>query len=96
MTTTLSRTFLLHLAIGCVLVCACGQVRAQSPGLQVIPAPRQVSPSEGSFVMGRDAHIVLADGKSIDDRFAAKDFADDAKLAAGVNLKIGGGGSRGE
>lgn len=96
MTTTLTRTFLLHAAIVCALACACAQVRAQSPSLQIIPAPKQVSTSEAGFVIGRDARIVLADGKSIDDRFAAQDFIDDVKQAAGVSLKLGGGGSRGE
>ena len=96
MITTLTRTFLLYAAIVCALACACGQAGAQSQSLQIIPAPKQVATSEAGFVIGRDAHIVLADGKSIDDRFAAQDFIDDVKQAAGVNLKIGGGGSRGE
>ena len=82
-------------AIVCALVCICGQAGAQSPGLQVIPAPKQVSPGEAEFLIGREARIVLADEKSIDDRFAAQDFVDDVKQAAGVNLKVGGS-SRGE
>jgi hypothetical protein len=96
MTTTLTRRFQLLAAFVIVLGCAGGQVCAQSPGLQIIPAPKQISSSEGSFTIGRDAHVVLADGKSIDDRFAAQDFIDEVKLTAGVNLKIGGGRSRGE
>lgn len=82
-------------AIVCAFVCVCGQAGAQSPGLQIIPAPKQVSLSEAEFLIGRESHIVLADGKSSDDRFAAQDFADDVKQAAGVNLRIGGS-SRGE
>lgn len=95
MTTTLTRRFLLHAAIVSALACACGEVGAQSPSLQIIPTPKQVSPSEAEFVIGRDAHIALADGKSSDDRLAAQDFVDDMKQAAGVNLRIGGS-SRGE
>jgi hypothetical protein len=71
-------------------------VVAQSTSLQIIPAPRQVSSSEAGFGIGRDVHLVLADGKSADDRFAAQDFVDDVKQVAGVNLRVGGGGSRGE
>ena len=83
-------------AIVCAIVCVCGQAGAQSPSLQIIPAPKQVSPSEAAgFLIGREARIVLADDKSADDRFAAQDFVDDMKQAAGVNLKIGGS-SRGE
>jgi hypothetical protein len=83
-------------AIVCALVCVCGQAQAQSPGLQIIPAPKQVSPSEAAgFLIGREARIVLADDKSADDRFAAQDFVDDVKQSAGVNLKMGGS-SRGE
>ena len=95
MTTTLTRTLILSAAIVCALACACGQAGAQSPSLQIIPAPKQVSPSEAEFLIGREARIVLADDKSVDDRFAAQDFVDDVKQVAGVNLKIGGS-SRGE
>ena len=94
MTTTLTRTFLLGAAIVCALLCAGGAARAQS-SLQIIPAPKQVSPSEAEFLIGREGRIVLADEKSVDDRFAAQDFIDDVKQTAGVNLKIGGS-SRGE
>jgi hexosaminidase len=95
MTSTLTRTLIRGAAIVSVLVCVCDHAQAQS-NLQIIPAPKQVSPSEAAgFLIGHEARIVLADNKSDDDRFAAQDFADDMKQSAGVNLKIGSG-SRGE
>src|ERR1700738_4628279 len=96
MTSTLTRTFPFRAAIVCAFACTCAHVVAQSTSLQIIPAPKQVYTSEAGFGIGRDAHIMLADGKSVDDRFAAQDFVDDVKQAAGVNLKFGRGGSRGE
>ena len=96
MITTLPRTFLFRAAIVCAFACTCAHVVAQSTSPQIIPAPKQVYTGEGRFAMGRDPHIVLADGKSLDDRFAAQDFVDDVKQAAGVNVKLGKGGSRGE
>src|SRR6267142_5147734 len=96
MITTLSRTFLFRAAIVCAFTCTCAPVVAQSTSGQIIPAPKQIYTGEGRFGIGRDAHIVLADGKSVDDRFAAQDFVDDVKQAAGVNLKSGRGGPRGE
>jgi hexosaminidase len=77
-------------AMVCALVCACGEVDAQSPSLQIIPAPKHVSAGDSEFSIGRDCRIVLADDKSVDDRFAARDFVDDVKESAGVNVKIGG------
>jgi hexosaminidase len=85
-----------RLAIVCVIASACVLAKAQSTRLGVIPAPKQVSPSDAAeFLIGRGSRIVLADDKSVDDRFAAQDFADDVKQSAGVNLKIGGS-ARGE
>jgi hexosaminidase len=96
MKTTLPRTFVLRIVILGAFAFACVGANAQSPSLQVIPAPKQVSLSEAAgFVIGREARVVLADDKSADDRFAAQDFVDDLRQSAGVNLKIGGS-SRGE
>lgn len=82
--------------IVCVIAFALVQAKAQRPNLQIIPAPKQTSPSDlAEFPIGREARIVLADDNSVDDRFAAQDFIDDVKQSAGVNLKIGGN-SRGE
>ena len=94
MTTTLTRTFFLAVAILCAFLWTGGAARAQS-SLQIIPAPKQISPGEAEFLIGREGRITLADEKSVDDRFAAQDFIDDVKQTAGLNLKIGGS-SRGE
>jgi hypothetical protein len=69
---------------------------AQSPNVQIIPEPKQLSQSEGKFVLGPEARIVLADRNSVDDHFAAQDFVDDVKQAAGVNLKFGANSARRE
>jgi len=91
MTTTLTRTYFLCAAIVCALGCACGQVSAESPSLQIIPAPKTISGvAEARFGLGRGTRIVLADPQSEDDRFAAQDFADDLKQSAGVTVRLGG------
>ena len=96
MTSTLTRTLGLHAAIVCLIASAFVLAEAQPANGQIIPAPKQLSPSEGKFALGPEARIVLADGKSAEDRFAAQDFIDDAKQAAGVNLKFGGNSARRE
>jgi hypothetical protein len=96
MTSTLTRTLNLGAAILCVLACAFVLAQAQPAPIQIIPAPKQLSPIEGKFALGPEARIVLADGKSAEDHFAAQDFIDDAKQAAGVNLKLGGNSARRE
>jgi hypothetical protein len=69
---------------------------AQSPNVQIIPEPKQLSQSGEKFVLGPEARIVLADRNSVDDHFAAQDFVDDVKQAAGVNLKFGANSARRE
>jgi len=71
----------------------CGAVNAQSPGAQIIPAPKQLTLGEGSFSI-RDARVVLGDNKSAEDQFAAQDFIDDMKAAAGVSLSLSRGQAR--
>src|SRR5258708_1255634 len=96
MSITLTRTLNLSAAIVCVIASTFVSANAQSPNLEVIPAPKQVYPSDArEFLIGREARIVLADDKSVDDRFEAQDFVDGGKQSAGVNVKIGGS-SRGE
>src|SRR5258708_1495902 len=96
MASTLTRTLNLGAAILCVLASVFVLAEAQAANGQIIPAPKQLSPSEGKFALGPEARIVLADGKSAEDRFAAQDFIDDAKQAAGVNLKLGRNSARRE
>jgi hexosaminidase len=75
-------------------------VQAQSAdsrtAIQVIPQPKQITLGQGSFSLGRDARVVLADNKSGTDRFAAQDFIDDVKATAAVSLIIGKNQSRRE
>jgi hexosaminidase len=94
MTLTLTRTFLVGAAIVGALACACGQAGAQSPSLQFIPQPKELSVTRDAFQPGRDTRLVLADPRSEDDRFAAQDFIDDVKATAGFTLTIGKGRSR--
>ena len=96
MTSTLTRTFKLGAAILCVIASAFVLAEAQSANMQIIPAPKQLNQIEAKFEMGPGPRIVLADARSAEDRFAAQDFADDLRQAAGVNLKLGGNNARRE
>src|SRR5260370_33593382 len=96
MRSTLARSIIVGAVILAMLALASSQVKAQSPNFQIIPAPKQLNAGEGTFPIGRDTHIVLADNKSAEDRFAAQDFIDDVKETAKVSLTIGKGKSRHE
>src|SRR5882672_3567167 len=96
MTSTLTRTLSLSAAIVCLMASAFILAEAQPANVQIIPAPKQVNQSEARFALGPEARIVLADGKSVEDRFAAQDFVDDVKQTAGVNLRFGGNSARRE
>src|SRR5437868_10055642 len=91
-TLTRSKTFRLIIVCACALVC--GAANAQSPGVQIIPSPKQLTLGEGSFSISGEARVVLADTRSAEDRFAAQDFIDDMKTAAGISLSLGRGQSR--
>ena len=69
------------------------QTTESSAKIQIIPAPKQVATGEGSFAL-RDARVVLADGKSAEDQFAAQDFINDVKTTSGASLAVGRGGRR--
>src|SRR5437588_2224488 len=64
--------------------------------IQVVPRPKSVAPTGESFRLTRDAHVVLADPKSEDDRFAAEDFVDDVRASVGVAVSVGGGKGKGQ
>ena len=96
MTSTLTRTLNLGAPILCVIVSAFVLAEAQPATVQIIPAPKQLTQSEGRFDLRPEARLVLADSKSVDDHFAAQDFIDDVKQAAGVNLKFAGNSVRHE
>ena len=89
MGTTLTRTKIFGFAILSAFVFVGASANAQSANVQIIPQPKQLTIGEGSFSLGRDTRIVLADNKSAEDRFAAQDFIDDVKATAGVALSIG-------
>lgn len=82
-------------AAAVLLLLACSHLRAQTSEstakFQIIPAPKQVTAGAGAFAL-RDARVVLADGKSADDQFAAQDFIGDLKTAAGASLSIASAG----
>src|SRR5437762_8152478 len=92
-TLTRSRSFRMMIVCACALVC--GAAKAQSPGAQIIPAPKQLTLGEGSFSI-RDARVTLGDNKSAEDQFAAQDFIDDLKVTAGVSLSLSRGQARRE
>jgi hexosaminidase len=87
--TTLTRTGLRQIAIVSLVLFAGVSVHAQSPKIQVIPAPKQIIAGEGAFAPGGDTRVSLADSKSAEDRFAAQDFIDDLAATADVRLAIG-------
>jgi hypothetical protein len=66
------------------------RTQEQTAKVQIIPAPKQIQAGEGTFAIGRDARIVLADAKSADDRFAAEDFVEDLKQTTDLSLRVGG------
>src|SRR5437660_6779840 len=94
MSATVTRTLALRAAIMFAFALVPVSSRGQSPNIQVIPKPKQVNVGDGRFEIGRDTRIVLADNKSVEDRFAAQDVIDDLKATANLTLSIGKGRSR--
>ena len=91
MKTTLTRTLALRTAIVIALFLPGAATHAQTPAIQIVPAPKSIDAGSGSFAIDKRAHVVLADSRSADDRFAAQDFIDDLKAAAAVSLTMGTG-----
>jgi len=60
----------------------------QTTRVSIIPQPRELTATGAKFQLDRNARIVLADPKSVDDQFAANDFIEDSKQTANVTLKI--------
>ena len=66
------------------------QSAASSEAIRLIPQPRQVQPTGETFGLTREVLLVLADARSVEDRFAAEDFAGDVReTAGGLALSIG-------
>src|SRR3954470_5855514 len=91
---TLTRTIYLRVAIVCTLAFIACAANAQTSSPQIIPAPKQITPGEGSFALSGNTRITLADSKSAEDRFAVQDFINDIKTTADVTPVIGKGSGR--
>ena len=94
MTTTLSRSLILRLAIVSAAMSISVTAFGQSSAPRLIPQPKQLTATQDAFPLNRETRIALADTKSEDDRFAAQDFIDDVKATANLSLAIGKGKSR--
>lgn len=70
------------------------QTKEAGESVQVIPVPRAVTKTGEDFALSKDVRVVLADTKSEEDRFAARDFIDDARETADVELRFGSGGGK--
>jgi len=91
---TLTRTFAWRIVIVWAIGVACTTVTAQSARIQIIPAPKSIETGAGTFTIDRRTRVVLANGKSVDDQFAAQDFIDDLKTSADISLTVGKGRAR--
>jgi hexosaminidase len=90
MLNTLTRTANKRLiAIFIVLQVSTFVVQAQnsSAKISVIPQPREIATTGESFRLTRATRITLADSRSKEDQFAARDFIDDVKHTVGVELR---------
>jgi hypothetical protein len=90
---TLSRSLARRLSLLVALVpvlafIAHAQTTNGADAIHVIPAPKQLTATDGHFEFARDVRVALADPRSEDDRFAAQDFIDDAQQTANLTLKI--------
>ena len=81
MPNTLTRT----VVFGLIVICA--QVARAQDRISLIPQPRQVTANGETFRLD-GAHIVLADPRSAEDRFAATDFGEE------LGLRVRGGRDR--
>jgi len=88
MANTLTRTVGLRLIVLLLLVLASSTRVSTQDRISIIPQPREVRASGQNFPLDKNAHIVLADPRSSDDKFAADDFLADLKSIANINLKI--------
>ncbi|HSE30086.1 MAG TPA: family 20 glycosylhydrolase [Pyrinomonadaceae bacterium] len=98
MLNTLTRTSIKSLnAFVIILLSATLLVQAQTQEpekVSVIPQPRQISTTAERFPVDRSTRVALADPRSADDQFAARDFIEDLKHTADVTIRTGGRGRR--
>jgi hexosaminidase len=88
MPNTLTRTVGLRLIVLLVLLVASSIYVSGQERISIIPRPRELKATGESFPLDKNAHIVLADPRSTDDKFAVDDFLADLKSTANVSLKI--------
>ena len=92
MPNTLTRTHVLRLTVLLLtfvsLVAVAHGQETQTTRVSIIPQPRELTATGSKFQLDRNARIVLADPKSVDDQFAANDFIEDSKQTANVTLKV--------
>ena len=92
MPNTLTRTHVLRLTVLLLtfvsLVAVAHGQEIQTTRVSIIPQPRELTATGAKFQLDRNARIVLADPKSVDDQFAANDFIEDSKQTANVTLKV--------
>src|SRR5918912_4398783 len=65
------------------------QSASNAARVQVIPRPKRVKLTGEGFALNARTQVTLADAKSEDDLFAARDFIEDVKATAGVELRTG-------
>jgi hexosaminidase len=97
MLNTLTRTAVKRLiAILSFILVAAFVVQTQDAAakVSVIPQPREMAVTGESFRLSRATRVALADFQSKEDQFAARDFIDDVKQTAGVELRTSRGRSR--
>jgi len=93
MLNTLTRTSIKSLnAVLIIFLFATLLVQAQESGARIslIPQPRQLSTSTERFTVDRSTRVALADPRSVDDQFAARDFIEDLKQTSDVTIRTGG------
>ena len=81
-------TVVLTLLVTALLV----QAQDRDSKISVIPQPRQLSATPERFQIDKSTRITLADPRSTDDQFAARDFIDDLKQTAAATVRSGGRG----
>src|SRR5215470_18621552 len=88
MPTTLTRTAGLRVIVVLLLGLAISICVSAQERISIIPSPRELKATGQNFPLDKNAHIVLADPRSTDDKFAADDFVSDVKSTANVSLKM--------
>ena len=92
MLNTLTRTSIKSLnAVLIIFLFATLLVQAQESdaSISLIPRPRQLSTTTERLRIDRSTRVALADPRSVDDQFAARDFIEDLKQTSDVTIRTG-------